>query len=141
MAQNEKVHDLSSVGDSRPSPAGNKSTIYRQKGRRMTEDERELLEQYLTHLNILGEEATHPDFEGLVPRSPLRPGPRSTVHPAGSLRAALQGPLGRRLLQRGSPLFTLRHRRLWARPHLRDHFGCPAAPVDNALLVPRVLGY
>ena len=29
----------------------------------MTEDERELLEQYLTHLNILGEEATHPDFE------------------------------------------------------------------------------
>ena len=38
-------------------------------------------------------------------------------------------------------LFTWQHRRLWARPHLRDHFGCPAAPVDNALLVPRVLGY
>ena len=29
----------------------------------MTGEEQELLEQYLTHLNVLGEEGTHPDFE------------------------------------------------------------------------------
>ena len=28
----------------------------------MTSEEQELLEQYLTHLGILGEEGTHPDF-------------------------------------------------------------------------------
>ena len=29
----------------------------------MTGEEQQLLEQYLTHLNVLGEEGTHPDFE------------------------------------------------------------------------------
>ena len=29
----------------------------------MTAEEQKLLEQYLTHLNILGEAGTHPDFE------------------------------------------------------------------------------
>ena len=29
----------------------------------MTAEAQELLEQYLTHLNVLGEEGTHPDLE------------------------------------------------------------------------------
>ena len=29
----------------------------------MTSDEKELLEQYLTHLNVLGNKGTHPDFD------------------------------------------------------------------------------
>ena len=29
----------------------------------MTGEEQELLEQYLTHLNILGQQGTHPHFE------------------------------------------------------------------------------
>ena len=29
----------------------------------------------------------------------------------------------------------------WPWPHLRDNVGCPTAPVDNVLLVPRVIGY
>ena len=47
----------------------------------MTGEEQELLEQYLTHLNVLGEEGTHPDFEAgtrrsATPRAPTLPAPR-----------------------------------------------------------------
>ena len=50
----------------------------------MTSEEQEFLEQYLTHLNVLGDEGAHPDFDawyqevryaqGLTPHPPTVPG-------------------------------------------------------------------
>ena len=54
----------------------------------MTGEEQELLEQYLTHLNILGEEGTHPNFDAWYPEVRYTQGPNApqTLEQASELR-------------------------------------------------------
>ena len=62
----------------------------------MTPDEQELLEQYLAHLNVLGDEGEYPDFEAWYQEVRYAQGPRRPVHPAEGLRDTLRGQPGRR---------------------------------------------
>ena len=57
----------------------------------MTSEEKEVLEQYLTHLNVLGDEGTHPDFDAWYQEVRYAQGPNPPPVPGGSLGAALQG--------------------------------------------------
>ena len=43
------------------------------KGGTMTAEEQQLLEQYLAHLNVLGKEGTHPDFDAWYHRKCATP--------------------------------------------------------------------
>ena len=54
----------------------------------MTGEEQDLLQQYLTHLNILGKEGTHPHFEAWYQevRYGQRPSAPRTVMEASELR-------------------------------------------------------
>ena len=57
----------------------------------MTSEEQELLEKYLSHLNVLGEEGTHPNLDCWYLEVRYARGPGGSPHPAGGLGAALQG--------------------------------------------------
>ena len=57
----------------------------------MTSEEQELLEKYLSHLNVLGEEGTHPNLDSWYLEVRYARGPGGSPHPAGGLGAALQG--------------------------------------------------
>ena len=54
----------------------------------MTGEEKELLKKYLTHLNVLGPDGSHPPLRGLVPGSALALGSNAprTLHEASELR-------------------------------------------------------
>ena len=54
----------------------------------MTGEEQEILEQYLTHLNILGEDGTHPNFEAWYQEVRYARGPSAprTLEEAGEIR-------------------------------------------------------
>ena len=54
----------------------------------MTPQEEELLKQYLTHLNVLSDEGTHPDFEAWYQevRYAQGPGAPRTLQEASELR-------------------------------------------------------
>ena len=54
----------------------------------MTGEEQDLLQQYLTHLNVLGEEGTHPDFEAWYQEVQYAQGPNAphTLMEAAELR-------------------------------------------------------
>ena len=54
----------------------------------MTPDEQELLEQYLAHLNVLGDEGEYPDFEAWYQevRYAQGPGAQSTLQKASEIR-------------------------------------------------------
>ena len=54
----------------------------------MTGEEQELLEQYLTNLNVLGPEGSHPDFEAWYQeiRYAQGPGSPTTLQEASELR-------------------------------------------------------
>ena len=58
----------------------------------MTAEEQQLLEQYLTHLNVLGPEGSYPGFEAWYQEvRPLCPRPKHPKNRGGGLGAALQG--------------------------------------------------
>ncbi len=54
----------------------------------MTGEEQDLLQQYLTHLNVLGEEGAHPDFEAWCQEIQYAQGPNAphTLMEATELR-------------------------------------------------------
>ena len=56
----------------------------------MTAEEQKLLENYLTHLSVLGEEGSYPDFETWYQAVRYAQGPGAD-HAAGGIRTALQG--------------------------------------------------
>ena len=81
----------------------------------MAGEEKELLKKYLTHLNVLGKDGSHPHFEAWYQavRYAQSPGAPSTLQEASELR--YKDLLDAAFYSEGLPLFTLRHRRLWAR--------------------------
>ena len=57
----------------------------------MTGEEQELLEQYLTHLNVLGDEGSYPGFEAWYQEVRYAQRPGGPDDAGGGRRAALQG--------------------------------------------------
>ena len=57
----------------------------------MTPDEQELLEKYLAHRNVIGDEGEYPDFESWYQAVRYAQGPGSPSHPGRGVRTALQG--------------------------------------------------
>ena len=62
----------------------------------MTPYEQELLVNYLTHLNVLGDEVNYPNFDDWYREVRYAQGQRRSPNTAGGLRATLQGRPGRR---------------------------------------------
>ena len=62
----------------------------------MTGEEKDLLKKYLTHLNVLGKDGSHPHFEAWYQEVRYAQGPKRPTQPDGSVRTALQGYPGRR---------------------------------------------
>lgn len=61
----------------------------------MTPYEQELLERYLTHLNVLSDEGDYPDFEAWYREMHYAQGERRSPNTAGGLKATQQGRPGR----------------------------------------------
>ena len=57
----------------------------------MTGEEQELLEKYLTHLNILGKDGTHPHIKAWYQEVRYAQGPNAPTQRDASLGAPLQG--------------------------------------------------
>ena len=57
----------------------------------MTDEEQKLLEQYLTYLNVLGDEGEYPNFKAWYQEVRHAQGPGHPTQPDGSVGTALQG--------------------------------------------------
>ena len=62
----------------------------------MTGEEQEFLEKYLTHLNVLGDEGSYPDFEAWYQEVRYAQGPGAPATLEEAVRTAIQGRPGRR---------------------------------------------
>ena len=62
----------------------------------MTSYEQELLEKYLAHLSVLGDEGDYPDFEAWYQAVRYAQGPGGAEDRGRSVRTTLQGHPGRR---------------------------------------------
>ena len=76
------------VVEERPRPSNIETTLKIYGSYAMTGEEQELLEQYLTHLNVLGEEGTHPNIDAWYQevRYVLGPNAPQSLEEASELR-------------------------------------------------------